>query len=208
MERELEKTLMEIEHMIKVHEQRENTHTQSVLEQAQEIVEMCAQAARTPSDLKEILRTHAGWISVEERLPEESLNSVIGWDEYREKCCFVQYYGGKWILGNREPVNIIAWRPLPDPYRPEEERWRMRLIDADRLMDALRGNVLIDVTPELEKAIEQQPTAFDKEKVIEELRSEATRWHESGVEFKDENEKGVAGGFRLATHIVEKGGIE
>lgn len=29
------------------------------------------------------------WIPVEERLPEESLNSVIGWDEYRERCCFV-----------------------------------------------------------------------------------------------------------------------
>ena len=84
----------------------------------------------------------------------------------------------------------------------------MRLIDADRLMDSLRGNVLIDVTPKLEQAIEQQPTAFDKEKVTEELRSEASRWHESGVEFKDENEKGVAAGFRLATHIVEKGGIE
>lgn len=55
MERELEKTLMEIEHLIKVHEQRENTHTQSVLEQAQEIIRMCAQAARTPSELKEIL---------------------------------------------------------------------------------------------------------------------------------------------------------
>ena len=44
--------------------------------------------------------------------------------------------------------------------------------------------------------------------MIEELRSEASRWHESGVKFKDENEKGVAAGFRLATHIVEKGGIE
>lgn len=56
--------------------------------------------------------------------------------------------------------------------------------------------------------IMKEQTAFDKEKVIEELRSEASRWHESGVEFKDENEKGVAAGFRLATHIVEKGGIE
>lgn len=47
----------------------------------------------------------------------------------------------------------------------------MRLIDADRLMDSLRGNVLIDVTPELEDTIAQQPTAFDKEKVIEELKN-------------------------------------
>ncbi|MDM8237114.1 hypothetical protein [[Ruminococcus] torques] len=58
------------------------------------------------------------------------------------------------------------------------------------------------------RKVKNAPTAFDKEKVIEELRSEASRWHESGVEFKDENEKGVAAGFRLATHIVEKGGIE
>ena len=55
MERELEKTLMEIETAIKDHEQRGNTHTQSVLEQAREIIGMCAKAARRPSDLKEIL---------------------------------------------------------------------------------------------------------------------------------------------------------
>ena len=47
----------------------------------------------------------------------------------------------------------------------------MRLIDADKLMDSLKGNVLIDVTPELEDTIAQQPTAFDKEKVIEELEN-------------------------------------
>ena len=55
MERELEKILMEIEGAIKSNEQHGNTHTQSVLEQAHEIVEMCAQAARTPSDLNVIL---------------------------------------------------------------------------------------------------------------------------------------------------------
>ena len=61
---------------------------------------------------------------------------------------------------------------------------------------------------EIASIIHGVPTAFNKEKVIEELISEASRWHESGVEFKDENEKGVAAGFRLATHIVERGGIE
>lgn len=59
------------------------------------------------------------WIPVEERLPEESLNSVIGWDEYRERCCFVQYYAGSWHLGD-ESVRIIAWMPLPEAYQPEE----------------------------------------------------------------------------------------
>lgn len=35
----------------------------------------------------------------------------------------------------------------------------MRLIDADKLMDSLRGNVLIDVTPWLKEVIDEQPTA-------------------------------------------------
>lgn len=78
----------------------------------------------------------------------------------------------------------------------------MRLIDADELIKDRVENDPVRI------AVKCAPTAFDKEKVIEELRSEASRWHESGVEFKDENEKGVAAGFRLATHIVEKGGIE
>ena len=99
----------------------------------------------------------------------------------------------------------------------------MRLIDADELIKRMRkwmpkdpcGReqtveevVATDIATSVFMEIEETPTAFDKEKVIEELRSEASRWHESGVEFKDENEKGVAAGFRLATHIVEKGGIE
>ena len=64
-----------------------------------------------------------GWIPVEERLPEESMNSVIGWDEYRDRCCFVQYINGRWVLGNdNESVKIVAWQPLPEPYRPEKQR--------------------------------------------------------------------------------------
>ena len=84
--------------------------------------------AKTPVDkeCQDIIRKHMsgkdtyvptndGWISVEERLPDESLNSVIGWDEYRERCCFVQYYAGKWALrADREPIKITHWRPLPD----------------------------------------------------------------------------------------------
>lgn len=60
------------------------------------------------------------WIPVEERLPEQSLNSVIGWDTYRERCVFVQYYMNEWILGNHESVNIVAWQPLPEPYEVKE----------------------------------------------------------------------------------------
>lgn len=55
MERELEKDLKEIEYLIYVHNERENTHTQSVLERAHEIIETCAKAARTLPDLEELL---------------------------------------------------------------------------------------------------------------------------------------------------------
>lgn len=78
----------------------------------------------------------------------------------------------------------------------------MRLIDADRLMDSLRGNVLIDVTPELEDTIAQQPTAFDKEKVIEELKRCRV------YQFQGVLPDGRVCHFSDAIKIVEKGGIE
>ena len=57
------------------------------------------------------------WIPVSERLPEESLNSVIGWDTYRERCVFVQYIDGYFqITGSAESFDIVAWMPLPKPY--------------------------------------------------------------------------------------------
>lgn len=62
-----------------------------------------------------------GWIPVGEKLPEESLNSVLCWDEYRKRCCFAQYLGGRWILGNDvDSVKITAWQPLPEPYQKGE----------------------------------------------------------------------------------------
>ena len=35
------------------------------------------------------------WIPCSDRLPDESLNSVIGWDACRERCVFVQYLQGQ-----------------------------------------------------------------------------------------------------------------
>ena len=67
------------------------------------------------------LQNQTVWIPVSERLPEESLNSVIGWDTYRNRCCFVQYLGGRFVLGDDiDSVNVIAWMPLPEPYRESE----------------------------------------------------------------------------------------
>lgn len=61
--------------------------------------------------------SYGKWIPVSERLPEESLNSVIGWDTYRNRCCFVQYLGGRFVIGDDiDSVNVTAWMPLPEPY--------------------------------------------------------------------------------------------
>lgn len=43
------------------------------------------------------------------------------------------------------------------------------LISRSALMQSLRGNVLVDVTTNLEQAIEEQPTAYDVDKVVEQI---------------------------------------
>lgn len=81
------------------------------------------------------------WIPVEERLPEDSLNSVLGWDTYRERCCFVRFTNGRFVLGDdTDTVNIIAWMPAPapPPYQPQftaplEPHWK------DRMMNTFLG---------------------------------------------------------------------
>ena len=67
----------------------------------------------------------------------------------------------------------------------------MRLIDADELIKDRVENDPVRI------AAECAPTAFDKEKVIDELT-----WNENALE------PGVAKGLLIALEIVEKGGIE
>ncbi len=149
MERELEKDLKEIEYLIYVHKERENTHTQSVLERAHEIIEPCAKAAKTLPELEELIsrentpeitrssQDNDGWITVEERMPEE-------YGEYLVTIVpSAGYLWAKRIIANfsdlmgivKKPIfytgevgkidfeditdMVIAWRPLPEPHRPE-----------------------------------------------------------------------------------------
>lgn len=80
---------------------------------ADKIIRMCYKR------VEKIISKHMndGWISVEDRLPEEPLESVIGWDAYRERCCFVQCCNGRFELSSGETVKIVAWQPLPEPYK-------------------------------------------------------------------------------------------
>ena len=63
------------------------------------------------------------WISVTERLPEESYDSVIGWDAERNRCVFVQFYNGQFqISGSNETFDITHWMPmLTPPYERSKE---------------------------------------------------------------------------------------
>ena len=73
---------------------------------------------------KNIIRKHMkdGWIPVEERLPEDGtyLCTLAG-----ELCGIEEPFTGMCGIENGiwdEPDCVIAWRPLPKPYRPERSR--------------------------------------------------------------------------------------
>ena len=87
----------------------------------------------------------------------------------------------------------------------------MKLLDADKLMDSLRDNLLIDVTTELEKTIAEQPTAFDKDKVrreLIELRNEEIYKPDFINKYVEARSQGRYSAFLDAIRIVEKGGCE
>ena len=74
-------------------------------------------------------RDNDGWISVEERLPE--ISRTPGEDDEcpefnvtirgAEEATTLKYSSadGTWFDDNGYVYDVIAWRPLPEPYRPE-----------------------------------------------------------------------------------------
>lgn len=97
-----------------------------------------------PSEPKEIpflewiegfIRKHMndGWIPVEERLPEEEVSVLAQWEKY-DKYLNVKliYLDVMWLDDAEKKVfetingvpngKVTAWRPLPEPYRPEQTK--------------------------------------------------------------------------------------
>lgn len=87
--------------------------------------------------VKDIIRKHMndGWIPVERGLPKRTLDEKMN-KSYKKYLVFIDSVDGwdidiavydfwndkKWREahdGYGEIENVIAWRPLPDPYRPE-----------------------------------------------------------------------------------------
>lgn len=76
--------------------------------------------------LKGFVRKHMndGWISVEEEQPEEDGfymatmdGEIVGQEE--PFVGLAEFENGKWIDDEEDYKCVIAWRPLPEPYRPE-----------------------------------------------------------------------------------------
>ena len=80
------------------------------------------------AEIKRSSRDNDGWIPVEERLPEDPKENPE-FEGKEIKLYLVTVKGAKYpfrAMWNRKvftdgwsKCNVIAWRPLPEPYRPE-----------------------------------------------------------------------------------------
>lgn len=118
----LEKILEEIEEAsIKVLTVKEHTYFKAV--GTRKIKEIICSHMDEAKDTN--VPSNNGWIPVEERLPKKP--------KYLENSYIVQtndiidpfsaYWDGEmWTDVNDDPVKgVIAWQPLPEPYRPKEK---------------------------------------------------------------------------------------
>lgn len=78
----------------------------------------------------------------------------------------------------------------------------MRLIDADKVIDSLGGS---DIDFAIGAVIDEQPTVFDVDKVISELKRD--KFVESECILSDVHQ-GYNAGLNRAIEIVKGGGVE
>lgn len=87
------------------------------------------------TEIEEIIRSHMndednnGWIPVEDGLPEEGEEVEVTIEEMADSAGGMIYYTKtawvqeeRWVI-KRNPCNprVIAWRTLPEPYKPKKD---------------------------------------------------------------------------------------
>lgn len=76
----------------------------------------------------------------------------------------------------------------------------MRLIDADKIIDSIG---ISDMDFAIESIIDEQPTAFDVDKVVEQLKTKKTR--AAALQKASEYFEGETDAFEVAIKIVKDG---
>ena len=83
----------------------------------------CNRTSRVDHALK-LPDANDGWIPVEDRLPKKG--QVVLWcnDDGNSFTSAITYEcKGNWAIGNRHRRSrVIAWMPLPEPYKPKEDK--------------------------------------------------------------------------------------
>ena len=78
-------------------------------------------------NMNDATATNDGWIPVEDGLPEEGEEVEVTIEEMADSAGGMRYYTKtawvqeeRWVI-KRNPCNprVIAWQPLPEPYKPE-----------------------------------------------------------------------------------------
>lgn len=82
------------------------------------------------------------------------------------------------------------------------------LISRKAVIDLIESCHTIEDAYCLVDYINELPTAYDVNKVVEELQHESDRWKESGEEYEDKRELGVAEGFLRSIRVVKSGGTK
>ena len=99
---------------------REIEGTKELLNQAANIIEALSAKLQAAN-----MENGCGWIPVEVRLPENFQNVLVSFENDCERV--IAYYSGmnkKWTNSNTGyaiMVDVIAWQPLPEPYRCRSE---------------------------------------------------------------------------------------
>lgn len=139
---ELEKILEEIIEQLKAEgciiDDAAGNRAEEIVRQHMNDNSICADCSRRKwyqIGFKDGLKSNDDWISVEESLPERTLDEKIN-KSYKKYLVFIDSVDGwdidmalydfwndkKWREahdGYGEIENVIAWRSLPEPYRPE-----------------------------------------------------------------------------------------
>ena len=69
-------------------------------------------------------KNNQGWILCSERLPESKVD-VLVWKDNMYSVAWYQELTKYWLSNDfsaNESKNVIAWQPLPEPYKPEEKQ--------------------------------------------------------------------------------------